>query len=182
MKDIDIRRPRLEEKEELHQFFKIVVTDTHAREGLAYMTDAIDNEIEDKKKFLESDYSSNGENRYFLIALHKSMIIGTIEYALTGELINRCTNGALKGLFEIGTVFVHPDYQRQGVGNLLLNAMYHTLQDRGIKEFCLDSGYSNAQKIWKKKSGEPDYLIKDFWGEGYDHMIWRVKIADMLEK
>lgn len=46
------------------------------------------------------------------------------------------------------------------------------------KEFCLDSGYTNAQKVWKKKFGEPDYLLKDYWGEGFDHMIWRGRTND----
>jgi hypothetical protein len=56
--------------------------------------------------------------------------------------------------------------------------MYLTLQNRGIEEFCLDSGYLSAQKIWRKKFGEPDYLLKDYWGEGYNHMIWRIKVRD----
>lgn len=85
----------------------------------------------------------------------------------------------LKELAEIGTVFVKPDYQGQGIGNLLLNAMYLTLQSRGIEEFCLDSGYVNAQKIWKGKFGEPDYLLENYWGEGYPHMIWRKRISDI---
>lgn len=53
--------------------------------------------------------------------------------------------------------------------------MYCVLRNKGIEEFCLDSGYTSAQKIWKKKFGEPDYLLKDFWGAGYDHMIWKIK-------
>lgn len=171
MHNVEIRRPRIGDYENLNQFFRIVITDTFAREGLA----EIENEIEDKKKYLKSDFDSNGENRYFLIALDDEKIIGSIEYGPASGLINKCTEGALKELIEVGTVFVRPDYQRQGVGNLLLNAMYLTLQNRCIKEFCIDSGYTNAQKIWMKKFGEPDYLLKDYWGEGYDHMIWRIR-------
>ena len=59
--------------------------------------------------------------------------------------------------------------------------MYHTLQHRGIEEFCLDSGYIRAQKIWKKKFGDPDYLLKNYWDEGYDHMVWRIKVNDLLK-
>ncbi|MDY2948132.1 MAG: type I restriction enzyme HsdR N-terminal domain-containing protein, partial [Mannheimia varigena] len=46
-----------------------------------------------------------------------------------------------------------------GIGNLLLNAMIQELQCKGIKEFCMDSGYSNAQKIWRKRFGEPEYFL-----------------------
>ena len=179
MHNIEIRRPRTEDMEELHKFFRIVLTDTFAREGLGDKVDMIEDEIEDKKKYLKSDLDSNGEDTYFLIALDDDKIIGSIEYGSSSELINSCTDGALKDLVEVGTVFVRPDYQRRGIGNLLLNVMYLTLQNRGIEEFCLDSGYTNAQKIWKKKFGEPDYLLEDYWSEGNDHMIWRRRINEI---
>ncbi|MDC2864457.1 GNAT family N-acetyltransferase [Bacillus sp. BP-3] len=178
---VEIRRPHIEDTEEINQFFSTTIKDTFAREGLSELLNDIENEIEIKKEYLKYDFDSNGENRYFLIAVDKSCnkVIGTIEYGLASELINCCTNKALNDLPEIGTVFVHPNYQRRGIGNLLLNAMFLTLLSRGMKEFCLDSGYTNAQKVWKKKFGDPDYLLKDYWGNGYDHMIWKRYVDDM---
>jgi len=171
--ELEIRRPRPDDIKELNQFFKMVLTDTFAKEGLAHMTQEIEKEINDKKNILNEDIESNGEKRYFLIALDNGKIIGTIEYGPTGRLIIECTGGELEGVVEVGTVFVHPDYQRQGVGTLMLNMIYLTFINRNIKEFCLDSGYTNAQRIWKKKFGEPGYIVKDYWGKGYDHMVWR---------
>lgn len=173
---MEIRRPRFEEIGDLHEFFRIVITNTFIREGLDELVNDIETEIESKINFLKSDFDSNGEKRFFLIALEEEKIIGTIEYGPSSELIHVCTDGVLKDLVEIGTVFVLPDYQRQGVGNRLLNEMVRTLHNREIEEFCLDSGYGNAQKIWKKKFGEPDYLLKDYWGKGQDHMIWKISI------
>ena len=178
---VEIRRPRIENIKELNHFFRVVITDTFTKEGIGEKLDEIEEEIEAKQKYLESDFESNGENRYFLIALYDDKIIGSIEYGPASELICNCTKNALNNLIEIGTVFVHPDYQRNGVGNLLLNSMYITIQQRGIEEFCLDSGYIRAQKIWKKKFGDPDYLLKDYWGDGYDHMIWRIKVKNLLK-
>ncbi len=180
MHHVEIIRPRIANKDELNQFFRIVITDTFAREGLAEMVDVIENEIKNKEEYLKSDFDSNGKDRYFLIAIYDNKIIGSIEYGTANELICSSSDGMLNELVEVGTVFVYPDYQRQGVGNLLLNAMYLTLKNRGIDEFCLDSGYTNAQKIWKKKFGEPDYLLKDYWSEGFDHMIWRIRIHDII--
>jgi GNAT superfamily N-acetyltransferase len=174
MRKIEIRRPRTEDIEELNQFFEVVITDTFAREGLAGLIDDIEAEIDSKKKFLQMDLDSNGEKRYFLIALAENKIIGTIEYGPASELIHECTNGNLGNLVEVGTVFVHPLYQRKGIGNKLLAEMIQTLKARGIVEFCLDSGYKNAQTIWKEKFGGPDYLLRDYWGQGQDHMIWKL--------
>ncbi|TMU87070.1 GNAT family N-acetyltransferase [Bacillus sp. BHET2] len=175
MLKIEIRRPQIDDSLELNRFFSTVIMDTFLKEGLSEMHDEIESEIESKKQHLKCDFDSKGENRCFFIASEKSCkkIIGTIEYGPASELINNCTDGALSEVYEIGTVFVHPDYQLRGVGKLLLNVMFLTFLNKGIKEFCLDSGYANAQKVWTKTFGEPDYLLKDYWGKGSDHMIWR---------
>lgn len=172
--NVEIRRPGIEDCQTLNEFFRLVITDIYAKEGLAELTDDMENEIETKNKYIEADLDSAGENRYFLLACRDHKIIGTIEYGMASKLIDRLSAGSLKELVEIGTVFVHPDYQGQGVGNLLLDAMYLALANKRIQEFCLDSGYKRAQKIWKKKFGVPAYLIKDYWSEGFDHMIWKV--------
>lgn len=178
--NVEIRRPRIEDIKELNSFFRIVITDTFIKEGLGEKLNDINDEVKDKEKYLECDFESNGEERYFLIALDDYKIIGSIEYGPASDLICHCTNNNFKELIEVGTVFVQPDYQRMGVGNLLLNTMYFTLQSKGIEEFCLDSGYISSQKIWKKKFGDPNYLLKDYWEKEHDHMIWRIKISDLV--
>lgn len=178
--NIDIRRPRTGDVEELHRFFRKVITDTFIKEGIGHLLQDMEDEIETKKAYLDRDLGSDGDKRYFLIALQGEKIIGSIEYGPASELISKCSNNEMGNLNEVGTVFVLPDFQGKGIGNLLLNEMYQTLQDKGMDEFCLDSGYTNAQKIWKKKFGEPDYLLEDYWGEGYPQMIWRIKVADLL--
>ena len=180
MINVEIGRPSIEDIKQLNEFFRIVIIDTFKKEGIGEKSDDINNEIKVKEQYLEIDFESNGEKRYFLIAFDGNKIIGSIEYGPASELISECTNNTFKELIEVGTVFVHPNYQRIGVGNLLLNKMYLTLQNKGIEEFCLDSGYISAQKIWRKKFGEPDYLLKDYWDEGYDHMIWRIKISEQV--
>jgi GNAT superfamily N-acetyltransferase len=169
----------MEDKKQLHSFFRIVITDTFNKEGIGDQFDDINNEVEVKEKYLESDFKSNGEKRYFLIALDGEKIIGSIEYGPASDLICKSTNNTYKELMEVGTVFVRPDYQRMGVGNILLNTMYLTLKSNDIEEFCLDSGYKSSQKIWRKKFGNPQYVLMDYWGNGYDHMIWKIKISDL---
>lgn len=94
MNNIEIRRPQIEDSEELNQFFSIVINDTFAREGLSELHDDIENEIETKKQYLKHDLDSNGKSRYFLIAVDKkcNKIVGTIEYGYASELIHICTN------------------------------------------------------------------------------------------
>ncbi|MBT2682219.1 GNAT family N-acetyltransferase [Bacillus sp. ISL-37] len=180
MLHVNIRRPTTEDREELNDFFRTVIIDTFNKEGIGNQLNDISEEIEVKKGYLTSDFESNGEERYFLIAFYGDKIIGSIEFGPANEIIRNWSDHAFGALVEVGTVFVHPDYQRNGIGNLLLKAMYETLRSNGIEEFCLDSGYKSAQLIWKKKFGEPDILLKDYWGENFDHMIWRVEIREQV--
>lgn len=174
MNHIKIRRPNKGDKEELLEFFKLVLEDTFIKEGIEDLVDDLQEEIIAKKKYIEDDLMTNGEDVYFLIAEDQGTIVGTIQYGPSSDLINTCTNGGYKGLYEIASVFVRPDYQGQGLGNLLLKSIYQVMVKKRIKEFCLDSGYSNAQKIWRKKFGEPDYFLPDYWADGHHHLIWRI--------
>ncbi|MEK5442900.1 MULTISPECIES: GNAT family N-acetyltransferase [unclassified Fredinandcohnia] len=173
--DVDIRRPKIEDKDELHRFFKDVIMDTFSKEGIAHLTKDIVEEIETKKSYLQSDFTSAGKNRYFLLATYENTIVGTIEYGTVSRLICK-THHAYCDLVEVGTVFVHPNYQKQGIGTRLLQSIFTILRDRKIEEFCLDSGYKNAQKYWKNKFGKPDVILKDYWGKNFDHMIWKIQV------
>lgn len=123
---------------------------------------------------------SGGIERYFLIAIHGQRIVGTIEYGPPSKLINNNTDNALKDFFEVGTVFVHPAYQKKGIGNLMLKEMFLLLHSKGIAEVCLDSGYRQSQSIWKRKFGTPLYCLVHYWVEGNPHMIWKHNVSNVL--
>lgn len=177
---VQIRRPKAADKEELNQFFRTVITDTFHKEGIGDLQEDMEKEIEAKNIYLQHDLLSGGKDRFFLIALAEDKIIGTIEYGPASELINKCTEGALSDLYEAGTILVHPDCQNSGIGNQLLNEMSLTLKNKGVEEICLDSGYKQSQKVWEKKFGKPEYLLKDYWGDGAHHMIWRVRVHSII--
>ncbi|MEK4979326.1 GNAT family N-acetyltransferase [Bacillus sp. FSL K6-6540] len=176
---VEIRRPNPSDTKAMEHFFRVVITDTFAKEGLADLSEDVEQEIETKKRCLNADIATNGEQRYFLIGLIDNSVVSSIEFGPSNALIRKSSNGVLRDVVEIGTVFVHPDYQQQGIGSLMLHIMYLTLLNKGITEFCLDSGYTRAQKVWKKKLGEPDYVLQDHWGRGVDHMIWRRRMTDV---
>ena len=178
MTDLEITRPQIEDTEAINEFFKIVLLDTFEKNNISDLTDLIAEEIECKRHYLEQDLQSGGKDRFFLIVKAEGKVIGSIEYGSPNEVIMDCTKGEYKDIKEIGTVFVHPEYQNKGIGSMMLRLMFDELKSKGMNEFCLDSGYKTAQKTWNKKLGTPAYILKDFWGEGADHMIWRVNIEN----
>jgi GNAT superfamily N-acetyltransferase len=180
MNNLEISRPKVEDIELINEFFQIVLKDTFEKNQISDLVDLLSEEIVEKRRCLNQDIDSNGKNRYFLIAKDGDRIVGSVEYGPSNDLIISCTNGKLKDLVEIGTVFVRPDYQNKGIGTKMLRQLFLELEKKDIKEFCLDSGYKTAQKTWIKKFGTPEYHLKDYWEEGADHMIWRVSVKDAL--
>ncbi len=180
MKNIHISRPKIEDIELINEFFELVIRDTFERNGISDLVDTITEEIADKRRCLSQDIESSGKDRFFLIAKDENKIVGSIEYGPSNDLIISCTNGELKELVEIGTVFVHPDYQYKGIGSRMLKRIFTELKNNDIEEFCFDSGYKSAQKIWINKFGNPEYHLKDYWGKGDDHMVWRISVDNVI--
>jgi len=165
-----IRRPNLDDLKELENFFLLVIKDTYEKEGLGDLIDDIHNEVQEKITYIKEDLMSDGKKRYFLLATNDNVIVGTAAYGPSGHLIYDHFP-ELKDVLELGSVLAHPEYQSQGVGSKLVDAILNEL--RTFKEtFCLASGYTNAKKIWSRKFGQPTKVLKDFWGDGYDHYIW----------
>lgn len=179
MHSVEIRRPLETDQKELHRFFDIVLKNTLDRNGIANLVEDRHLELQEKLEHLNQDFASDGEERYFLIAFDKADgdLLGCIEFGPASALIARETKGEFNGLMEVGTAFVHPVHQNKGIGTMLLNAILTAMKSKGFEEYCLDSGYQLAQKIWTKKLGSPDLWLKDYWGEGAHHMIWRRKIG-----
>ena len=65
MLGVMIRRPCTTDFQELHDFFRLVITDTFIKEGIGDQVDDIQKEIETKKNYLKSDFASDGKNDTF---------------------------------------------------------------------------------------------------------------------
>lgn len=179
--ELVISNPNQTDKQSAYQVFEVSIPDAFEKEGVAFLKEVILNEISHKKHMLDVSIDESNSGIQFLVAKSKGHVIGTISYGPCGEDIRTCTNNNLDDIGELGSLFVLPNYQDQGVGSALINAMLRYLDKKSIKKFCLDSGYKRAQKRWLRKFGEPYKVVKDHWGPGVDHMIWLCKIEDFVE-
>ncbi|EAO52659.1 Acetyltransferase [Bacillus thuringiensis serovar israelensis ATCC 35646] len=68
MTNVAVRRPNLNDVDELYLFFRIVITNTYKNEGLSQLLDDIENEINSKKQYLKSDLIVTEKVRYFLLS------------------------------------------------------------------------------------------------------------------
>lgn len=86
-----IRRPEQSDIQTLHEFFDLVIRDTYKKEGIAELVDDQQHEWETKKQYVAMDLESQGEKRFFWLALNEETneIIGTIECGQANEIIQK---------------------------------------------------------------------------------------------
>jgi len=169
-----IKKPLKNHLPQLEEFFKIVISDTARREGIT-ISDFVDEEVKEKIKYC-NDYFKKMDNISILIAIDGEKIIGSISSSYCNLDIKNVIKDIKKDSMKIGTVYIHPSYQRRGIGKILLNEMYKILKAKNVEEFYLDSGYKSAQVYWIKNLGKPFFRAKNYWSPGIDNFIWKVKL------
>ncbi len=173
---VTIEKALLADEAQICNFFELMLIDTFKKNDIWDMEELLKDEIEEKGMFIHEALTEPNTQRHFLVAKLEGNIVGTIAAGPANKDILEGSGGACDGWLEIGTVFVHPDYQGKGLGNLMIEAIETWMKTQSVSQYSLDSGYKLAQKTWTKKYGEPTYLLKDHWAEGADHMIWCVKL------
>lgn len=137
-------------------------------------------EIEYKKSLIRASVENPDSEMIFLVAKLEGRVIGTVSFGPCGDDIRVCTNNELNHVGELGSLYVLPEYQGQGVGSRLIETMLQHLQSNGVKHFCLDCGLKVAQEKWLRKFGEPYKMLKDYWGKGSHHLVWLCDVADYI--
>lgn len=152
--------------------------------------DEIDKELKVKLDLLHQAVYGDGQGVRCLVAAVPSEasldlgIVGIIAHYPLGKEIRTALGSRGQGITpeaawettgELGALYVHPDYQGQGIASQLIRAMAITLEANGVEAFALDSGFSKAISKWLKKFGPAYHIAKDFWGPGKDHYLWHCK-------
>lgn len=169
-----IKKPVKNNLPKLEEFFRVVISDTAKKEGIT-TSNFIDEEVEEKMNYFKNHFKE-GSNISILIALDSEKIIGTISSSYCDSDMKNVIKDLKKDSMKIGAVYIHPSYQKKGIGKTLLNEMCKILKSKNIEEFYLDSGYKSAQIYWTKNLGEPLFKAKNYWAPRVDNFIWKVKL------
>lgn len=178
MDTVKIEKLMLEDLKSAEIVFETAIPDAFVKEGLTLMDEDIRNEISNKKQMLVRSLEDPKAELRFLVAKLDDQVIGTISFGPCGSDILKCTDNELSEIGELGSLYILPDFQNQSVGSNLIQAMLQILHKNDISQFCLDSGYKRAQKRWIRKFGEPYKVVNDYWGPGFEHMIWLCQVDD----
>lgn len=176
--EIVVKRPKAEDIVSIKVLLEITINNTFVAEQISGDNQAkIEREIENHLKALQRDLASNGKDECFLIARNESEIVGIIAFGKPNRIILANLDFDSESKPEIKCAYVHPDFQRQGIGGMLFDKIMYELHRRGTTHFCLDSGYKRAQKFWANRLGPPSVILPDYFGPGAHHMIWLCEVS-----
>lgn len=170
---INYIRPSVEDNVPLKAHYKEVITHTFQVHDIDDADD-LQKEIDTKYGYIENYYS--GRDTQFIAAKHEGVIIGAIGLYHPNTTISELTEGALDHLYELGSLYVNPSYQGQGIGSELIKRMQDDMRLSGINQYCFDAAYTTAIKTWTKMFGPATYIFKDYWGKDEDHHIWVITL------
>lgn len=172
-----IRKAERRDETFLRKYFEYVIADTFVKEGVGHLVDDIKNEVISKMATFEE---SLNDEAVLLVYEQAGDIIATgAVIQCSGLIYNHAPE--LKDLKEMGAVFTDPKLHKQGIGSKIVKRLIQEMDQMGQSSFCMDSGYTIAKAIWVRKFGEPHKIVKDLWGEGHDHYIWKLDTQDYLD-
>ncbi|MFB5684776.1 GNAT family N-acetyltransferase [Paenibacillus terreus] len=180
MNGLTITKFSLSDFKQACHVFETVIPHAFEQEGIGHLTDDMREEIEHKINMLRSAREEDEPQTRFWLAKQHGVVVGTISIGPSNQDLNACTDHQLTQVRELGSLYVLPGYQDQGIASALIKEVAVYLHSHGIEEFCLDSGYRRAQEKWKQKFGEPYAAVKDYWGPGTVHMVWFCRVSGFL--
>lgn len=157
---------------QVDHIFRTSITDLVIRE-LIDEPGLIDREVAQLNRTVQDSLNSK-ENLFFVTEIDHR-IVGTI--ALINPNLLICENVQTEpNVYEIGCVYVHPDYQKQGIGKFMFHSIKEELIRIGHEKYYLDAGFTSSQQYWFRVLGKPTYVLENHWGTGAHHFIWSKSI------
>lgn len=130
---------------------------------------------------LQRDRLLSFPNKYF-IAIQNYRAIGMIAHlnpCNAVEIVANNQNIPIIDIQEIVAVYVHPDFQRIGIGSKLFTHMGSVLKAQHIPYFALSTGYKRGKQFWTKKLGEESEILPTYY-EGHPCHVWIRDVDDIL--
>lgn len=167
----------ISDESKLHDFFTMTLTHTFSNNGIS---DDEDLQVEINKKMAYVKAYFEYHEDYFMVAKDGDLLVGIIGFYQPNAIIKSLLGDSVDGIKEMGSLYVHPDYQNQGIGSTLIEKMIQYLKAQGIRQYCFDCGYNKSIQTWTRKFGEPTYFYKDHWDIGNHHAIWMIDLEEYL--
>ena len=130
----------------------------------------------DMATLMESLDPSSGKNM-FVAQTQEGKVVGMMGLATTPKK-DLLPFAMTDNPSELIVAYVHSDYVRsKGVGTALINVVQDLARSLGKKEILLESGPRHKDSGYPFYDKQPGFnrvgIIKDFYGEGADTVVWQ---------
>ena len=91
--------------------------------------------------------------------------------------------GIAPGVYELMSIAVSPEHQRQGIGSALLKHAIATVHDMGARRLEVGTGTFGYQLAWYQREGFRVFAVeRDFFLNNYTEPIYEngIQLKDML--
>jgi GNAT superfamily N-acetyltransferase len=157
---------------------KRIVTDGFVEEGI---------DIRKEKKHLDEELRIQFErirehSHHYLLAQKGKAVIGMIAHLQPCGAVRLAMKNLDMGspsIREIVAVYVHPDYQRRGIGSRLFSEMLDVLRHDKVEYFSVSTGYKKGRAFWTKKLGRVSELLPAYYN-GHPCSVWIRKVSDIM--
>lgn len=170
---MQVRKVRRDDIDHLDKLFRVCISDLLIRENKELRL--AEEEVDRLNRIVMENLADY--DIAFYVAELNGRVVGTIALTRPNPIISQNIRTE-SNVYEISCVYVHPSYQRQGIGKLLFQHIKKELIRRGNVKYYLDAGFSSSQQYWQKLLGKPSFILKDYWGEGQHHFIWHNSFHD----
>lgn len=178
MKQTNIVIPQKGDEQQLLHLYTSAMKAAFEAQGEGSLTEAIQEEVEVKMEKVLG-FLNGASDYYYLAAKCDDHIVGTISYGGNKDKVKERFE-ELESAGELGSLYILPEYQSQGIGSTLINGMLQYMAEQGVLSFWFESGFTLAQKRWKRRFGEPYRIMKDHWAPGVDNHLWYCKVSEQI--
>ena len=155
------------------------ITNTFMINGIKDLAE-LQYEINEKSERVRNYIESKNDDEFFIITELHNHIVGIAGIFPVSDMIIKNYPTLSKKDIEIGSVYINPKFQRQGITKILLEMLLNRLLEKKIETFYLDCGYPTSQVYWKRVFGNPVKTFPNYFGKGESYMIWRIDTAEAL--
>ncbi|KYC48914.1 MAG: Acetyltransferase (GNAT) family protein [Candidatus Methanofastidiosum methylothiophilum] len=83
-----------------------------------------------------------------------------------------------KNELEIGSLYIHVDYQKKGIAKELMAKLVNEIVMMNKEYFFLDCGYKSSQLYWERILGAPYKRLESYFDANEHYLIWKIETKE----
>ena len=132
---------------------------------------------------IQSILSNNNKDNVFVAIDQKDSAVGIVAMLQTEnsqkDILKKAGIMNWEEIVEISMCYVHPKFQKKGIGKRLFRECVKNIQQSSYTKFFLYSGYPASITVWKKLIGKEYTVLTKYFPDKQDCYVWYGNIKEL---